>query len=55
MATHHTSVTIRQYERERVIECLQTGLLKHVICRLFLQLSKIPHYTTLQNLQIESI
>ena len=34
--------------KERVIECLQTGLLKHIYLRLFLQLSKIPHYTTLQ-------
>ena len=34
--------------KERVIECLQTGLVQAYYLRLFLQLSKIPHYTTLQ-------
>ena len=32
----------------RVKECLQTGLVEAYYLRLFLQLSKIPHYTTLQ-------
>jgi hypothetical protein len=47
MATHIVLVTIRQYEGKSY-RMFTDWLVEAYYLRLFLQLSRIPHYTTLQ-------
>ena len=54
MATHIVLVTIIQYEGKSY-RMFTDWLVEASYLRLFLQLSKIPHYTTYRNSQIESI